>query len=91
MAHGVPTIATEVGGIPDLIQHGETGFLTRPGNVEEIAHYIKKLAGDERLRDRLATNCLRVIRRYSWNNVMWLYEDQLRRVVGDHRCPTVSP
>jgi glycosyltransferase involved in cell wall biosynthesis len=86
MAHGVPTIATEVGGIPDLIQHGETGFLTRPGNAEEIAHYIKKLAGDGGLRDRLATNCLRAIRRYSWNNVMRLYEDQLRGVVGDHRC-----
>jgi glycosyltransferase involved in cell wall biosynthesis len=88
MAHGVPTIATEVGGIPDLIQHGETGFLTQPGNVDEIAHYIQKLAGDERLRDRLATNCLSVIRQYSWNNVMRLYENELRRVVGAHRCLT---
>ena len=82
MAHGVPVIATAVGGIPDLISHGETGFLTQAGNFGEIAHYIKKLTGDEQLRSRLGQNCLRAVQQYSWDHIMGLYENELRRVVA---------
>jgi glycosyltransferase involved in cell wall biosynthesis len=86
MANCVPVIATAVGGIPDLISHGETGFLTQPGNFGDIAHYIKKLAADEQLRAQLAKNGLRAIGRYSWDKIMPLYENELRCVVTDHRC-----
>jgi glycosyltransferase involved in cell wall biosynthesis len=88
MAHGVPIIATRVGGVPDLISHGETGFLIQPGDFGEIAHYIKKLAGDEQLRAELAKNCLKVIKRYSWDRIMPLYESELRRAVANHRFRT---
>ena len=49
-----PAIATNVGGIPSLIQHEVTGFLFEPGDVETFAGYILKLAGDENLRAQLA-------------------------------------
>jgi glycosyltransferase involved in cell wall biosynthesis len=80
MAHGVPVIATAVGGIPDLIKHGETGFLTQAGNVSEIAYYVRKLADDEALRRRLGNNCLGAVRHNSWDHVMALYETELRGV-----------
>jgi len=82
MALGVPVIATEVGGIPDLIKHGETGFLTQPGNVGEIAYYARKLADDERLRNQLGKNCLRVVQQYSWDHIMPLYENELRSLAA---------
>ena len=82
MALGVPVIATAVGGIPDLIKHGDTGFLTQPGNVGELAYYIRKLADDERLRSQLGKNCLRVVQQYSWDRIMPLYEHELRSLAA---------
>jgi glycosyltransferase involved in cell wall biosynthesis len=45
-AVGVPTIATRVGGIPDLIDDGETGLLVRAGDENELADAIASLAAD---------------------------------------------
>ena len=43
MACGTPVVATRVGGIPEQIMDGETGFLTAPHNAPEIADAVEKL------------------------------------------------
>lgn len=43
LACGTPVIATRVGGIPEQILHGETGFLVSPGNPQEMAEKIEIL------------------------------------------------
>jgi len=53
MASGVPVIATEAGGVPEIIQHGENGMLFRPGDAEAAAGFIKLLAENHDLRDRM--------------------------------------
>ena len=40
MAHGIPVVSTRVGGIPDAVVDGETGFLVEPGDVEAIASRV---------------------------------------------------
>jgi glycosyltransferase involved in cell wall biosynthesis len=52
LACGVPVIATAVGGIPEQITEGVTGFLTAPGDSTDMAHKITHLlnAPDVRLR-----------------------------------------
>jgi len=51
MAAGKPVVASEVGGIPDLVKHGETGYLVRPADEKALANGIKKLLNDpERAR-----------------------------------------
>ncbi len=55
MAAGLPTIATPVGGIPDLIRDGENGILVPVGDVDGLARAIRSLAGDPALRRRLGT------------------------------------
>ncbi len=81
MAGGTPAIATRVGGIPDLVKHGETGFLIEPGNTMEIAYYMNKLIHNENFRAELEKNCLKEVQRYSWKNVLKSIEDELRLVV----------
>lgn len=44
MAKGLPIVATAVGGIPELVQHGVNGYLFSSGNSNELAHYLNKLA-----------------------------------------------
>jgi glycosyltransferase involved in cell wall biosynthesis len=53
MAMGIPVIATAVGGIPELVAHGETGFLYAPGNVEALTDHLRRLMVDPALRARL--------------------------------------
>ena len=51
MASGVPVVETcKVGGIPDLIEHGITGWLADEGDYEELATRVVDLIEDEELR-----------------------------------------
>lgn len=43
-AIGVPVIASRIGGIPELIQEGENGWLVEPGDVSELARTLKNVA-----------------------------------------------
>ncbi|MCU1504970.1 MAG: hypothetical protein JWM12_4324, partial [Ilumatobacteraceae bacterium] len=51
--HGLATIGTEVGGIPEAIVAGETGLLVRPDNPQELADAIVRFVNDPDLRSRL--------------------------------------
>jgi glycosyltransferase involved in cell wall biosynthesis len=46
----VPVIATRIGGIPEVINDGETGFLSEIGNVEKMSEDAIKLLQDDDLR-----------------------------------------
>ena len=43
MSHGLPVIASRIGGIPELVDDGVTGFLFEPGNAKELAEKMKLL------------------------------------------------
>jgi len=50
MASGVPVVACKVGGIPDLVAHGVTGWLVDAGDVETLATRVVELLDDDALR-----------------------------------------
>lgn len=49
-AFGKPVIASRVGGLPEIVRNGETGYLFEMGNDEELAERIRALAGDAEKR-----------------------------------------
>ena len=52
MACEVPAIATRVGGVPEVVEHGRTGFLAEVGDVETMARCAIEILSDEkRLRE----------------------------------------
>jgi len=53
MAMEIPCIATRITGIPELIEHGRSGWLVPPGDEQALADAIVGLAGDGALRERL--------------------------------------
>jgi glycosyltransferase involved in cell wall biosynthesis len=53
LAVGRPVVATRVGGVPDVVRDGETGFLVPPGSTDELAERLAELARDPELRERL--------------------------------------
>jgi L-malate glycosyltransferase len=50
MAAGVPVVATDVGGNPELIKDGEPGMLVPPGNEDRLVEVLLQLARDAELR-----------------------------------------
>jgi glycosyltransferase involved in cell wall biosynthesis len=53
LASGLPVIASNTMGIPELIEDGATGLLVSPGRPEDLAAAIERLAGDRSLGGRL--------------------------------------
>lgn len=71
MALGMPCVASYVGGIPDMISHGEFGFLYAVDEPYMLAHYIKKIFEDKELTINIG-NAARVsaLKRFNKENVV---------------------
>lgn len=68
-ACGIPVIATNVGGLPEVVEDGITGLLVPPANKEKTAEALKKLLENEELRNRLGKNGrIKVLNQYDWKN-----------------------
>ena len=66
LAAGRPVVATRVGGVPDVVQEGEDGFLVEPGATDELAARLAELAHDPELRERMGqAGRQRVLPRYA--------------------------
>jgi glycosyltransferase involved in cell wall biosynthesis len=50
---GLPIVATDVGGVPDIVDHDLTGLLIRPGDLTGLCAAIERLAADDTLRQRM--------------------------------------
>jgi N-acetyl-alpha-D-glucosaminyl L-malate synthase BshA len=83
MACGVPTVGSNTGGIPELIIHGETGFLENVGDTERMADDVLKLLQDDQLYERISKACLYRAQVYFCDNVITeQYEQIYYRVLG---------
>lgn len=56
MACGVPVVGTIAGGIPEVVQHGETGFLSPVGDVDQMAAQVLQLLRDDELYQQFSIN-----------------------------------
>ncbi len=83
MACGVPTVGTDAGGIPELVKHGETGFLSPIGDVEDMARNAERLLTDERLHEQFRKACLyRATHEFCNDAITEQYEAIYYRVLG---------
>ena len=55
MACGCAAVASNVGGNPELVRHGETGLLFTPGDAEDLARQLTAMLTSDELRNRLAS------------------------------------
>lgn len=76
MLFRVAVIGSHFGGIPDVIQDGENGFLFQNGNAKELAEKIKRLISDNLLRNRLVDEADRHAReKFTMSRVVDEYEE----------------
>lgn len=83
MACGAPVVASRTGGLPEVIDDGETGFLLEVGDVGAMAEAGIRLLTDEALHEQIAAAGRRAAEtRFSAESVVPLYEAYYRRVLA---------
>jgi len=86
MRSGLPTVVTNVGGNPELVVHGETGYLVEYGNADAFADRVVALARDEALRRQMgAAGRRRVMEQFGVEDVAWKYLDLYEQLIGESR------
>lgn len=68
MACGAPVVASRLGGLPEVVRHGETGFLVEPGNVDALRQRLEELLGDRTLMARLGESGHQLaVEQFTWD------------------------
>ncbi len=80
MAVGVPVIASDISGIPELVSHGRTGLLVRSRDPEGIARAMQRLLADPALAQRLARDARR---RLELDFNLWERTRELQALISD--------
>ncbi|ASF39668.1 N-acetyl-alpha-D-glucosaminyl L-malate synthase BshA [Halobacillus halophilus] len=84
MACGVPCIGSNIGGIPEVIDHGETGYIAELGNVDQVAYFALKMLTDEDLMDKLSVNAKQMVEtKFASGTILTQYEELYERVLNN--------
>lgn len=82
MAYGIPVVASNTGGLPELIENGISGFLAPVGDIEKMSHDAIEILRNEILSKTLSENAANVAQeRYSTKKIVSHYEDFYRKIL----------
>ena len=82
MACEVVPVATRVGGVPEVIEHGKSGYLAEVGDVDTMAGYVVELLKDENHLREMGKACREMAqKRFCSSMIIPQYEDFYRRVL----------
>jgi glycosyltransferase involved in cell wall biosynthesis len=69
MASGLPVVASRVGGVPEIVADGETGFLVAPGDVDELRDRLAQLLGDPGLAMKMGRRAREmIVEHFTWEH-----------------------
>lgn len=66
MAAGCAVVAPRAGGIPNLMDHGATGFLYRPGDRDDVVHWAGAVLSDAALRSQIGAAARQAVEERNW-------------------------
>lgn len=76
---GKPIVTTDVGGLPEVVEHGKTGLLSSAGQSDPLCQNLARLLDDEMLRRNLAQNA----KRFSERN--WTLDTMIENTVNIYK------
>ena len=83
MACEVPTVATRVGGVPEVVEHGETGYLAHVGDIDEMARCAIDILSDESRLRAMGRRAREVAEdKFSAAKIIPLYEGFYREMIA---------
>jgi glycosyltransferase involved in cell wall biosynthesis len=81
-ASGVPCVATDVGGIPDILRHEENGVLVPQRDSKALAEACHRLLVDPELSASLALEATKLIAEYNWSNIAHRFEELFDEMIS---------
>lgn len=81
-AAGLPIVATNVGGIPHLLEHEHTALLVPDDDEVAMAKAVERLLAEPDLAERLSCNARELAEASSWDSVRSQWERVFERVLG---------
>lgn len=92
MSCGVPVVASNAGGLPEVVTPGETGYLCEVGNVAEMGDRLAQLLSDDALRATMGLRCREIaLTRFSKEALTQKWEDFYTEVMNINRpCDQAS-
>lgn len=82
MACEVPVISSNAGGIPEVNIHGETGFVSEIGDIDDMVANTIKILQDEDLHTQMKANALARAKEFSLEKILPMYERYYEKIVG---------
>ena len=82
MAAGIPVIAAPVGGIPDFLSDGETGWFCEAGNPKSVAEKINYILDEKNkeIIERVKENAKKLVEeKYNWDNIAEKMRDEFNK------------
>jgi glycosyltransferase involved in cell wall biosynthesis len=84
LACGTPVVATSVGGIPEQVEEGRTGFLVSPGDAHGLSERVAQLLSDPGLRENMGRQAAESARcRFSFDRQVDTYLEWYRELVDE--------
>ncbi len=84
MASGLPILAVNRNALPELVHHGENGYLFEDGDIDEIATCAIALLSDETSRKHMGQQSLQIVQKHEINETLAKYEQFYRRAIEQH-------
>lgn len=87
MACGVPTIGTNVGGIPEVIDEGVDGYICELGDINDIANKAITLLSDSDLHRKMSSQAISSVQqKFNSERIVNNYEDLYYSILSNKRC-----
>jgi glycosyltransferase involved in cell wall biosynthesis len=80
---GRPVIASNIGGIPEWLEDGKSGYLVKPNNPNQIAKYVIKLLSDDNLLQTMSCNAHNSVKKFSIKKHINLLENKYQEIINN--------
>jgi glycosyltransferase involved in cell wall biosynthesis len=91
LASGTPVVAFDVGGIPEMIAHLDTGYLARYKDASDLAAGIRTILDGDALRARMCGRCRETaVKRYDLQEQARRYVELYEQAIRAHQQPVVG-
>jgi len=81
MACGIPIVASDIGGIPDVVRKGDNGLLFEPGNIQELCKKLEYLLDNADVRKSMGENGKKMAADYSWKKIAKKTEEIYKKLI----------
>jgi N-acetyl-alpha-D-glucosaminyl L-malate synthase BshA len=83
MACGLPVISSNIGGLPELVRHNETGYIAGIGDIDRMAKYVSDLLTNQKKYEHFSANARnRAVNVFNKSQIVPLYEEHYKKILN---------